>query len=399
MNWEWISYAAVALAALPAALFVMNLFYYRRLPPVPQNASGNHVAPMPPLPPVSILIPARDEERNIVATLEAVLANRGVEFEVVVLDDHSQDRTAALVRAIASRDSRVRLATAPLLPDGWCGKQHACHVLAQQAAHPWLIFLDADVRLSPDAIERLLFFMARRGDVALASGVPWQETGSWSERLLLPLIHFVLLGFLPMVGMRYSRRPAFSAGCGQLFIARAEAYRAVGGHGSIRDSLHDGVKLPRAFRRRGFKTELFDATDIARCRMYQSNRETWQGLGKNATEGLGAPAIIGPMTILLLGGQVLPFVLLAGWLLAGVAVGLSAWTALGAALGLAYLPRWLGAIWFRQPWWSVWLHPLGILGLVALQWMALGRHIAGRSAVWKGRRYGPSNRRPTPRMA
>src|SRR5262249_61852699 len=99
---------------------------------------------------ISVLIPARNEERGIVAAVESALASEGVSLEVIVLDDHSEDRTAALVEGLARRDSRVRLVPAPPLPEGWCGKQHACHVLAGCACHPLLAFLDADVRLAPD---------------------------------------------------------------------------------------------------------------------------------------------------------------------------------------------------------------------------------------------------------
>ena len=130
----------------------------------------------------------------------------------------------------------------------------------------------------------------------LASGIPHQETVSLLEKLVIPLIHFILLGFLPIRRMRRSRRPSFAAGCGQLFIARAEAYHRCGGHAAIRDTLHDGIKLPRAFRAAGFKTDLFDATDLATCRMYRTAREVWLGLAKNAGEALAAPAMIVPMT-------------------------------------------------------------------------------------------------------
>ncbi|HRI14671.1 MAG TPA: glycosyltransferase family 2 protein, partial [Verrucomicrobiota bacterium] len=327
----------------------MNLLVYRRLgraTPAIQNA-------------VSVLIPARNEEQNIRATLEAVLRSRDCEFEVVVLDDHSTDRTAAIVREFLHRDSRVRLETAPPLPAGWCGKQHACHVLARLARHPRLVFIDADVRLSPEALGRMQTFLAERG-VALASGVPRQELGTFSERLLLPLIHFVLLGFLPMHGMRWTRSPAMSAGCGQLFIARRDAYEACGGHSKLRDSLHDGLKLPRVFRRAGFRTDLFDATDVAVCRMYRTNGETWRGLGKNAVEGLAAPGTILPMTLLLVGGQVLPFVLLA------CAPALSVGSLVGVVFGvaLAYAPRLICLRTFQQPLGSALLHPLGVLALL-----------------------------------
>lgn len=380
MNLDAVALAALALAAIPAVLFLVNLAVYRRLPAAPAN----------PVPGVSVLIPARNEEHNIRATLEAVLASRDVDLEVIVLDDHSTDATAAIVRELAVRDARLQLETAPALPAGWCGKQHACHVLAGLARQPLLVFLDADVRLAPDGLSRMAAFMdrgrGRRHPVALASGVPAQELGTFSERLLIPLIHFILLGYLPMPLMRWTRWAAASAGCGQLFIAWRADYARCGGHARLRDSLHDGVKLPRAFRQSGFSTDLFDATDVAVCRMYRTNGDTWRGLGKNATEGLAAPGTIGPMTVLLLGGQVLPLALLAAapWLSPAAAIGAA------AAVVLAFLPRLLGVLLFRQPAGSALLHPLGVLGLLFIQWQALLRHVLGRPMEWKGRRYAAS---------
>ena len=396
MNPNTLALLALILAAIPCSLFLLNLSIYRPLANR-QSKSANGI---------SVLIPARNEEQNIGATIDAVLANQGCDFEIVVLDDHSTDRTAAIVDAIARRDHRVRLESAPALPAGWCGKQHACHVLSKLARHPLLLFLDADVCLAPDALPRLASFIeARSSDplvnrqspfvnpIALASGVPHQSLGTFSERLLIPLIHFVLLGFLPMHLMRRTRLAAFSAGCGQLFIARRDAYVRCGGHAMLRDSLHDGLKLPRVFRRAGFATGLIDATDIATCRMYRSNRETWRGLGRNATEGLAAPGIILPMTALLLGGQVLPFGLLAfAPMLSSSGLKFAAVAAL-----LALLPRLIAARRFRQPLVSAALHPLGVGALLAIQWSALARHLAGRPSVWKGRAYAPVSPAESPR--
>jgi hypothetical protein len=179
-----------------------------------------------------------------------------------------------------------------------------------------------------------------------------------------------------------------SAGCGQLFIVRRDAYAACGGHARLKDSMHDGIQLPRVIRRAGFRTDLFDATDLATCRMYQTNDDTWRGLGKNATEGLASPGTIGPMTALLLGGQVLPFLLL------GFASALSTSALFGAALAglLAYGPRLVAARIFRQPLSVAWLHPLGVLALLVIQWHAFTRHLLGKPFEWKGRHYGAPTR-------
>jgi hypothetical protein len=258
---------------------------------------------------VSVLIPARDEEGSIAVALEAVLNTVGVDLEVLVLDDGSRDRTADLVAGIARRDSRVTLIPGEPLPPGWCGKQFACWQLARKSKGNVLLFLDADVRIAPSAIPRAMAFLQEQ-QADLASCVPRQETETFLERLLIPFILFLLLGFLPLRRMPANQHPAYAAGCGQFLLARRHAYFSCGGHSTIRASLHDGLRLPATFRAAGLRTDLFDGTDAATCRMYEGARAVWSGLAKNATEGLAHPARILPATFLLLGGQVLPAVIL-----------------------------------------------------------------------------------------
>jgi hypothetical protein len=363
------------LALIPACLWHRNSLAYA--PPPKPGADGE-------LPAVSVLIPARNEARSIRAAVAAALASQDVTLEVIVLDDHSEDETASIVRQMAAQDPRVRLETAPALPPGWCGKQHACAALARLAAHPQLAFVDADVRLAPDALAHLAAFL-RSGGADLISGVPEQETGTFAERLVIPLIHFLLLGFLPLHRMRASRHPAYGSGCGQLFMARREAYEKMGGHAAIRTSLHDGLTLPRAFRQAGLMTDICDVTQLAACRMYHGFAELWNGLAKNATEGLATPATIVPATVLLLGGQVMPVILFAYGLLAPVSTAGRVLTCL--AVVAAYYPR-MDACWrFAQSWRGALLHPCRILLLLGIQWYALGRAAMGRPAVWKGRPY------------
>ncbi|APW63594.1 glycosyltransferase family 2 protein [Paludisphaera borealis] len=366
----------LALALLPALIFLVNLGAYR--PPPLGEPPGAAL-------PLSVLIPARDEELLIGDAVRAVLANQGIEFEVLVLDDHSGDATAEIVEAIASRDDRVRLIAGAALPPGWCGKQYACWALAHEARHPVLVFLDADVRLAPDALGRMSAFLAASG-ADLASGIPHQETLGFLEKLLIPLIHFVMLGFMPIPSMRRTRMPSLSAGCGQLIVARRDSYFRAGGHAAIRASWHDGLQMPRLFRAAGLRNDLFDATDLAECRLYQTARDVWNGLAKNAGEALAAPRLIVPMTTILLGGQILPFLLIvpavAGWPRPWSAVE---WSLLACAVCAAWLPRFAAVARFRLPLAGAILHPLGVFVLVAIQWYALLRNLLGRPTVWKGR--------------
>lgn len=365
--------AAVSLffAAVPAYFYFRNVAVFK---PLPQDRDSDS--------PVSVLIPARNEAANIVACIMSVLDGVGADVEVVILDDHSEDDTAEIVGRLVEKDPRVRLVAGKPLPAGWNGKQHACWQLAQHARHETLVFLDADVRLQPGGVSRIAAAFAS-GGADLLSGFPRQQTGSLAERLLIPLIHFVLLGFLSLRHLRRVQKPEFAAGCGQLFVTRRAAYEKSGGHAAIRASRHDGIKLPRLYLQKGFSIDLFDATDLATVRMYHGAVATWRGLAKNADEGVATPGLILPVTAMLLAGQVAPGVVLA-W---SVVFDLPADARLVALLAaaLSYAPR-LDAVWrFKEPLVGALLHPLGVLLFLAIQWSALYASLTGKQVEWKGR--------------
>ena len=413
---ELLTLAAFGIAVFSALMFVVNFFCYRRAPVL--------VRPSKP-PAVSVLIPARNEASRIEHTLNAILAtNDNVEatheipFEVVVLDDQSQDRTAEVIERIASSDNRLRLIRGDTLPVGWCGKQFACHQLSNAAKYDEWLFLDADVTLSPDALSRIVNYK-QINRTALLSGFPRQIIGSLGEALLIPLIHVVLLTYLPFGLMRRTKMQAASAGCGQLFLTNRADYSRAGGHKAIRASLHDGVTLPRAYRQAGLTTDVFDAADLASCRMYRGWSQTWQGLAKNAHEGIANLRLIGPFTIMMTVGFVGPLVAAVYWMQRRNPLWLS--VALVACIA-AYIPRLITSVMFEQSIYPplpsrqehfssvpanprvikvarkrirVWtflrqslavvLFPLSIILFLALQWKTLASRLQGSQPQWRGR--------------
>lgn len=374
----WLALLSAALASIPAWMVARNLYLFTP----PSSKTEWRSAPSRTAPPrISVLIPARDEAASIARTMNSVLRSEGANVELVVLDDHSTDATADVVLAVSQRDTRVRLIRGRPLPTGWNGKQYACWQLASAAEYPTLAFLDADVRLAPDALRRL-FDQRQRKDAALLSAFPHQETETLMERMLIPMMHFILLGFLPLNRMRRSRHPAYAAGCGQLFITSRGDYESAGGHAAIRSSRHDGIMLPKAFRWAGLSTDICDGTEIASCRMYHGAREVAHGLLKNASEGIANKRLIMPFTLLLIGGSVLPFVLLP------LAIGWGSVWAVGiATVGclLAWLPRWMCAMRFSQSKLGALLHPVAVLLFLALQWQSLYYHWRGKQVAWRGR--------------
>ena len=366
--------SGLALGALYALLTLVNLAIFR----TPRGPR-----PDDPRARVSILIPARDEAANVGAALDRALAQRDAEIEVLVLDDGSTDGTGGIVAARAAADPRVRLLKGAPLPSGWNGKQHACHQLSKAARMPLLLFVDADVRLAPDAAARMHAYLRRRR-LDLVSGFPRQVTRTLGEIVAIPQILVLLLGYLPFPMARLLAGTGFAAGCGQLMMVRAEAYRAAGGHAAFRGLMHDGLNLPRNVRAAGLRTDILDATPLARVRMYDNWPDLWQGFSKNATEGMAKPVALPIWTVLLLGGHVLPLLLLP------IALGAEAerafqwslWTVI--AVGLARTALMLKV---RQHPLSVLLHPFGVIVTLAIQWSALLGRRRGAQAHWRGRAY------------
>lgn len=367
---------ALALAVFSAAVAVANLLVLKTPAWGPVSAQTL----------VSILIPARNEAGNIAAAVHAALAAEGVAVEVVVMDDGSTDGTADIVARIAQGDARVRLVEAPALPEGWTGKIHACWRLAEAARGTHFLYIDADVRLKPEAAAAMVAH-ASATKAGLVSAVPRQIMGSVGEAVTVPMINFLLLAYLPIAMMRAKLDSSLGAACGQMLLVEREAYFRCGGHQAIRAYLHDGIKLARLMREHGIATDLVRGADLATCRMYATFGESWGGFSKNAHEGMATVRALPVWTVLLFGGHVLP-ALLVVLALAGLApLGLSL-----LALAVSLATRLAITLHGREPLWTAPLHPVTVSVALAIQWAALLRSRRGRPATWRGRLY-PASRR------
>jgi len=364
---------AAFIAAAGLAMTIVNLVAYRRPPRSDPSARW---------PLVSMCIPARNEAANLEACVRGLLDQRGVEVEILVYDDQSTDGTGEILARLASQSTRVRRVPTQSLPDGWNGKQHACQRMGEAANGAWLLFTDADVRFEPDAVAGALR-AAEAGRADLVSTFPRQITGSFLERLVVPMIHFILLSYLPLHFMRASTSPNASAGCGQFLLVRREAWQRAGGHAAFRDSMHDGIRLPRRVREMGGRTDLFDGTELISCRMYRDFGSCWRGFAKNAYEGLGSFGVLVFFTIIHVVAHLMPW----AWL--AMAFTQSRWPPLETslavgAIAMALLQRLLLAVRFEQSWLGVALHPLAILTMTAIQWHSFALAKRGRRE-WRGR--------------
>ncbi|HEX8634133.1 MAG TPA: glycosyltransferase [Pyrinomonadaceae bacterium] len=333
---------------------------------------------------VSILIPARDEETNLAACLDAALA-QGSETvcEVLVYDDHSTDRTPAVIDEYSTRDARVKSVAPVPLPEGWCGKTFACARLAAAARGEWLLFLDADARLSTGAAARMLAEADRRR-VTLLSCWPALELRSFWERALMPLLNFVVFTLYPAPLALRRADPALGLAHGACLLAHAPTYARVGGHAAVRRELFEDVRLAQLWRARGQRSLCLDGQGTVSARMYRSFAEIWGGFQKNFFPAFRREssfwAFMAMHALLLF----LPFILAPLFFTMGGGGGGLVFAAVALCV---LLMRAALAVRFRHPWWSVALHPLGEAILLALGLSSWWRCKSGRGVEWKGRRY------------
>lgn len=360
------------IAVLALAMTFINLTVLGRVRPGPRGG-----------PLVSVCIPARNEQENIEGCIDSVLSAGYTDLEVLVYDDQSTDDTPHILAEMAGRDPRVRRVATQPLPDGWNGKQHACHRMAGEARGEWLLFTDADVRFHQNAIGASLEAAGRLG-AGLISAFPRQIVKTPGEALLVPMIFFVLLSYLPFPRMRRTNDPASSAGCGQFLFVSRSAYDASGGHAGFRESMHDGIRLPRAVRRAGMHSDLIDGTAIAECRMYRDLATAWRGFAKNAYEGLGSVALLVFATGLHLIGHIVPWLALFLWLTGVREADLIERVAASIAVLTGVAQRVVISARLRLPMWIAVAHPFGVSLMVAVQWWSWWIALRGRRE-WRGR--------------
>lgn len=234
----------------------------------------------PSFPSVSILVPARNEAKNIARCVHSLLAQDYPDFEVLVLDDQSNDATPIILQQIAQTTPRLRVLAGSDLPENSLGKSWACVQLAEKAQGELLFFTDADTVHHPSMLRTAVTALIReRAD--LLTGFPHQEVHTWGERLIVPFFAWAFYSFTPLVLAYRLRWPALSNAVGQMLLFRRQAYQAIGGHHRVHANIVEDLSLARAIKAAGLRWRVIEAADLISCRMYTSSREAVEGLSKN----------------------------------------------------------------------------------------------------------------------
>lgn len=350
--------------------------------------------PPPSNPPIiSVCIPARNEERNIRACVEAALAQDYPNLEVIVLDDRSTDATSEILRQLAAQNDKLKIISGSDLPKGWAGKPHALFQASAIAHGDWLCFVDADTFLSPATLSSC-YVKALETQADMFTIMTFQVLGSFWEKTIMPLVMTALsAGFSPRKVNDPKRKDAIANG--QFILIKRSVYDAIGGHESIKDKIVEDKAISEQVKWNGYRLIVADGMQLVRTRMYTSLPEMWEGWTKNIYLGLrDQPSL---MVLGVFGAflAVVVSIFLPAWPLLGVYWYLKSgsWLAI-MVIGEALL-LWLYLILIRarvamkmdiSPFYAF-TTPLGAAVFGAMMFTSAWNVLSRKGVTWKGRNY------------
>jgi chlorobactene glucosyltransferase len=335
---------------------------------------------------VSILVPARNEARSIAQCVESLVRQDYPHCEIFVLDDQSEDQTAAIVVELARRYPNVRLLRGAALPPNWHGKAYACAQLAEAANGEWLLFVDADTMLAPHCVSVALR-QARERRADLLTMIPKVVAKSLGEALLLPIVPMTFAAFLPLGLVTNHPSPLFAGAMGPFLLFRRDAYRRIGGHAAVRRDIVEDIQLSRLVKRHGRRLVWMDGTALIRVRMYHGFAEAWRGIAKSAFAAIDySLPLLAPGVVACVALFCGPYIFLVIGLIHRQEPGLMLWLPL---LQIAFL--WTTHLLlmrrFQLPLALVFLQAGTMLAIILTTLHSAAQTKLGAGIIWKGRRY------------
>lgn len=255
---------------------------------------------------VSVLIPCRNEEKNIKSLLESLEKQTYKSIEIIVYDDQSTDTTPRILNEYKKK-LNLQVITGTNLPKGWLGKNYACHQLSKKATGDYLCFIDADVQLAPQAIEQVINI--HKG--GLLSVFPRQIKKTFGERLVVPLLNWLALSLLPFFTIQKVKEPRLVAANGQFMCFSRKAYQKIGGHKAVAKEVVEDINLAKQAKKKGELVQTFVSTKLISCRMYTSFQEGISGFSKNFFAGFGMSRLVFSLFLLVMTlGLIGPFIII-----------------------------------------------------------------------------------------
>ena len=331
---------------------------------------------------VSVLVPARNEGENIEKCILSLLEQDYPNYEVIVLDDNSEDNTLIKLEKIKEEYPHLKIFSNDVLLDGWTGKNFSCHTLSRYAKGEWLLFTDADTVHSSDSIASSIeAIITERAE--LLSIMPELVMKSPSEKLFMPLVHFALLSFLPLGLMNTIKDSRAVLALGPFMLINAKFYRKIGGHEKIKDKIVDDLRLAQEVKRNSGKVVFMDGQDIVSVRFYKNFKDLWNGFSKNSFGAFdNSPLILIIFLSLNFAIYVLPYLLFISGILK-----FQLYLFPSLQVFLITLHRYTLSVRFRINLWLIFLHPAALIFgiLIALNSMQLA--LLNKAMVWKERIY------------
>ena len=337
---------------------------------------------------ISVLIPARNEEKNIRRCLNSLLRQDYPNIEILVLDDNSSDNTSAVVEKFAKKDNRIKLYHGKPLKNGWLGKSYACQQLSEYAKGEYLLFVDADTLHFANSISSSVACLLRF-DIDALSVFAKQIMVTIHERLIIPFGNFMIMAFLPLALIRRSRSALFCTAIGQFMLFKKDVYKAIGGHESVKGEILEDVLIAKQVKRCGYKFMIFDGRSNLYCRMYHNFREVVHGYTKvlfsafDYSITMMSIAFFGVAVIYLMPFIMLPLAVLFSWPMAITNIVI-------IQIIFVMITKIMLAIRFRMKALDVLLHPLSVIYLLSMAANSVFQFRYNIGVSWKGRTYNVS---------
>lgn len=346
--------------------FVVSLFNFLSDPKLRRVVKPYHDK-------VSILIPARNEDDNILTLLRSIQQQDYQNYEVIILDDNSTDGTYAICQEFAAANPKFSVVKGKALPPDWLGKNYACYQLAKKATGDFLLFLDADEQIAEGLINSALhrMYLKNLGLLSLFTNQQMQTMGEWA---VVPLMHYILLNLLPLQLVYLIRNRSVAAASGQFMLFSAPTYHQHQWHRKVKQKVVEDVEIMRLIKDAGYNGEALLANNLISCRMYKGYTEAMNGFSKNflAAFNYNTFALLIYLMILI-GGPLI--------VLATLSINLIVFMC-----GLILLSRIMISLSAGQTVWkNVFLHPVQMLNLMLIGFLAIQKHLT-KTTVWKGRR-------------
>lgn len=266
--------STVVCLCITAFLFLMsilNVLYVKKVDRYPDSEE---------CPRVSVIVPARNEEKNIRTCVSSLLGQDYSSFEVIVVNDHSDDSTAKILSELQEEYPHLRVLDCEALPAGWTGKNWACDEGYRQAKGELLVFTDADTQHAPQFLRKAVAaLLHERAD--LLTIIPRFATISLAEKAIMPVLIWLAYSVFPFALMNRDRLRIVSYSNGAFMLFRRDAYRKIGGHAAIRNNVIDDLTLGRRIRQAGQRCVVVNGSAALQCRMYTSMQEIYSGFAKN----------------------------------------------------------------------------------------------------------------------